>query len=103
MGPWVKKTALLSQVGGAIATNAGGINVVKYGSIRQNILALEVVRYNGESLKLGSKVIKDNTGYNLKDLFCGSEGTLGIVPKATFNIYPKPKTLSLHWIFLNIN
>jgi FAD/FMN-containing dehydrogenase len=80
-----------SQVGGAIATNAGGINVVKHGSIRQNILALEVVLANGESLKLGSKVIKDNTGYNLKDLFCGSEGTLGIVTKATFKIYPKPK------------
>ena len=80
-----------SQVGGVVATNAGGINVVKHGSIRKNILALEVVLASGEVLKLGSKVVKDNTGYNLKDLFCGAEGTLGLITKATFKIYPKPK------------
>ena len=79
-----------SQVGGAIATNAGGMNVIKYGSIRNNILAVEVVLANGEILSLGSNLIKDNTGYNLKDIFCGSEGTLGIITKARIKIYPKP-------------
>jgi FAD/FMN-containing dehydrogenase len=62
-----------SQVGGAIATNAGGMNVVRYGSMRNNILSLEVVLANGEILSLGSNLIKDNTGYNLKDIFCGSK------------------------------
>ena len=86
-----------SQVGGIISTNAGGINVLRYGSVRQNILGLEVVTANGEILNLGSKVVKDNTGYNLKDLFCGSEGTLGIITKAILKIYPKPKD-HIHFI-----
>ncbi len=77
------------QVGGIIATNAGGINVIKYGSIRSNILGLDVILANGEKLKIGSKVIKDNTGYNLKDLFCGSEGTLAVITKATIRVFPK--------------
>ena len=58
-----------SQVGGVISTNAGGINVIHYGSVRSNLLALNVVLADGRIIKLGSKVIKDNTGYNLKDLF----------------------------------
>jgi FAD/FMN-containing dehydrogenase len=78
-----------SQVGGIISTNAGGINVLHYGSVRNNLLALDVVLSNGRILRLGSKVVKDNTGYNLKDLFCGSEGTLGIITKAILKIYPK--------------
>ena len=90
-----------SQVGGTIATNAGGMNVIKYGSIRNNILSLEVVLANGEVLNLGSNLIKDNTGYNLKDLFCGSEGTLGIITKARIKIYPKPIDYSS--IFISIN
>ena len=90
-----------SQVGGAIATNAGGMNVIKYGSIRNNILATEVVLSNGEILSLGSNLIKDNTGYNLKDIFCGSEGTLGIVTKARIKIYPKPIDHSTCFISLN--
>ena len=79
-----------AQVGGAISTNAGGMNVIKYGSIRENILALEVVLSNGDIVSLGSNLIKDNTGYNLKDIFCGSEGTLGIITKARIKIFPKP-------------
>ena len=78
-----------SQVGGVISTNAGGINVLHYGSVRNNLLGLDVVLSNGKILRLGSKVVKDNTGYNLKDLFCGSEGTLGIITRATLKIYPK--------------
>ena len=90
-----------AQVGGAIATNAGGMNVVKYGSIRNNILEIEVVLANGEILMLGSNLIKDNTGYNLKDLFCGSEGTLGIITKARLKIYPKPTEHSTCFISSN--
>lgn len=80
-----------SQIGGIISTNAGGINVVRYGSIRKNILSLEIVLASGEIIKLGSKLIKDNTGYNLKDLFCGSEGTLGLITKACIRIFSQPK------------
>lgn len=77
------------QIGGLVATNAGGINVIKYGSIRNNILDLEVALANGKILNMGSKVVKDNTGYSLKDIFCGSEGTLGIISKVSIKIYPK--------------
>ena len=90
-----------SQVGGAIATNAGGMNVVRYGSMRNNILALEVVLSNGEILSLGSNLIKDNTGYNLKDIFCGSEGTLGVITKARIKIYSKPIDHSTCFISIN--
>jgi len=80
-----------SQIGGIISTNAGGINVVRYGSIRKNLLSLEIVLASGEIAKLGSNLIKDNTGYNLKDLFCGSEGTLGLITKASIRIFSQPK------------
>ena len=90
-----------SQVGGAIATNAGGMNVVRYGSMRNNILAIEVVLSNGEILSLGSNLIKDNTGYNLKDIFCGSEGTLGVITKARIKIYSKPIDHSTCFISIN--
>ena len=90
-----------SQVGGAIATNAGGMNVVRYGSMRNNILSLEVILANGEILSLGSNLIKDNTGYNLKDIFCGSEGTLGIITKARIKIHPKPIDHSTCFISIN--
>ena len=90
-----------SQVGGAIATNAGGMNVVRYGSMRNNILSLEVVLANGEILLLGSNLIKDNTGYNLKDIFCGSEGTLGIITKARIKIHPKPIDYSTCFISID--
>ena len=79
-----------SQLGGIIATNAGGMNVIRYGSTRENLLDLEVVLASGEILKLGSKVIKDNSGYNIKSLFCGSEGTLGIITKASIKLHPMP-------------
>src|SRR6056300_85097 len=59
-----------SQIGGVVSTNAGGVNVLRYGSVRNNILALNVVLATGDIIKLGSKVIKDNTGFNIKDLFC---------------------------------
>ncbi len=79
------------QVGGVVATNAGGINVVKYGSVRSNLISIGVILPNGEKLDLGRKVKKDNTGYDLKNLFISSEGTLGVITKAIFQLYPIPK------------
>lgn len=76
------------QLGGNIATNAGGFRVIKYGMTRDNVIGLEVVTGDGKLLDLNRKLHKDNSGYDLKQLFVGSEGTLGIVTKATFKIVP---------------
>ncbi len=70
------------QIGGNISTHAGGIHFIKHGPFRGNLLGLEVVLPNGDILNLESEVRKDNTGLDLKQLFIGSEGTLGIVTKA---------------------
>jgi len=70
------------QIGGNISTHAGGIHFIKHGPFRGNILGLEVVLPNGEVLNLESEIRKDNTGLDLKQLFIGSEGTLGVVTKA---------------------
>ncbi len=73
------------HIGGNIATHAGGIHFVKYGPLRANILGLEVVLANGNILNLSSTVRKDNTGFDLKQLFIGSEGALGIITRANIN------------------
>ena len=78
------------QIGGNIATNAGGLNVIKYGSIRSNILGIEAVLPNGELHNDLKTVKKNNTGFDLKQLLIGSEGTLGIITAATLKIYKKP-------------
>ncbi len=75
------------QIGGNASTNAGGKYVIKYGSFRSNILGLEAVLPDGTILNLESEIHKDNTGYDLKNLFIGSEGTLGIITK--LNIHCK--------------
>lgn len=72
-----------AQIGGCIATNAGGIKVVKYGMTRDLVLGLEVILMDGTILDLNKKLIKDNSGYALTQLFVGSEGTLGIITKAS--------------------
>lgn len=77
-----------SQIGGNIATNAGGMNALKFGSMRDQLLGLEVVTADGSILELNSKMRKNNMGYDLKNLFCGSEGTLGIITSATLKLYP---------------
>ena len=89
------------QVGGNIATNAGGVNYIKYGSIRQNILGLEVITTNGEIISNLSSIKKNNTGLDLKQIFIGSEGTLGIISAATFRIYKKPQERSILWLGSN--
>ena len=78
------------QVGGNIATNAGGINVLKYGTTRALVMGLEVVLADGRVLDTLRSLRKDNTGYDLKQLFIGSEGTLGIITAATLRLFPDP-------------
>ena len=88
-----EKTA---TIGGNISTNAGGMRAVEYGTTRDWVVGLEVVLPNGSIEQFGRKVVKDSTGYSLKNLIIGSEGTLAIVTKAILKIAPKPKeTLSL--------
>jgi FAD/FMN-containing dehydrogenase len=80
-----------AMVGGALSTNAGGSNVVRYGSTRGLCLVLEVVLPSGEILNSMSELHKDNSGYNLKDLFIGAEGTLGLITGAVVRLFPKPQ------------
>jgi FAD/FMN-containing dehydrogenase len=79
-------------IGGNLATNAGGVQVLRYGNMRDLTLGLEVVTANGEIWNGLRGLRKDNTGYSLKDLFIGSEGTLGIITAATLKLYPLPTT-----------
>ena len=78
-------------IGGNLSTNAGGINVLKYGNTRDLCLGLEIVLPNGDIMDLLKILKKDNTGYDLKNIFIGSEGTLGIITAATMKLFPKPK------------
>lgn len=88
-----EKTA---TIGGNISTNAGGMRAVKYGVTRDYVRALEVVLPDGRIVELGGKVVKNSSGYDLKDLIIGSEGTLGIVTKAILKLLPLPeKAISL--------
>lgn len=77
-------------IGGNIATNAGGIRVIRYGMTRQQILGLEVVLSDGTIVDSMNCLLKNNTGYDLKQLFVGSEGTLGIVTRAVLRLQPQP-------------
>ncbi|MFM2153123.1 MAG: hypothetical protein RL199_1558 [Pseudomonadota bacterium] len=79
-----------SQVGGNIATNAGGVRVIRWGLTRQWVLGLQVVLASGEVLELNGALEKNNTGTDLRQLFIGSEGTLGIVTEATLKLAPLP-------------
>ncbi len=80
------------QLGGNISTNAGGINVLRYGTTRDLVLGLEVVLPDGRILEGLRGLRKDNTGYDLKQLFIGAEGTLGLVTAATCKLYPRPRS-----------
>ena len=80
-----------ATIGGNISTNAGGMRAMKYGVTRDAVRAITVVLPSGEIMKFGSKVVKNSSGYDLKDLIIGSEGTLGIVTEATLKIIPKPE------------
>ncbi len=80
-----------ATIGGNISTNAGGMRAVKYGVTRDYVRALTVVMPNGEILNLGAKVAKNSSGYSLKDLVVGSEGTLCIITEAVLKLVPLPK------------
>jgi FAD/FMN-containing dehydrogenase len=80
------------QIGGNIATNAGGLEVVRYGSMRDLVLGLEVVLANGDVLSQIAQLRKNNTGYDLKQLFIGSEGTLGVITAACLKLFPRPRS-----------
>ena len=79
-----------AMIGGVLSTNAGGSNVLKYGNTRSLCLGLEVVLPDGKIMNLMSELHKDNTGYDLKDLIIGAEGTLGIITAAVLKLSPKP-------------
>ncbi|HHU77301.1 MAG TPA: FAD-binding oxidoreductase [Clostridiales bacterium] len=80
-----------ATIGGNIMTNAGGMRAVKYGVTRDYVMALTVVLPSGEIVKLGSRTTKNSSGYSLKDLMIGSEGTLGIVTEIMLKLIPAPK------------
>lgn len=92
-----------ATIGGNISTNAGGMRAVKYGVTRDYVMGLEVVLPNGDVITTGGKVVKNSSGYSIKDLICGSEGTLGIVTKAILKLLPLPKkSISLLIPFPNL-
>lgn len=79
-----------AMIGGALSTNAGGSNVVRYGSTRGLCLGLEVVLADGRVMDLMTELHKDNSGYDLRDMFIGAEGTLGLITGAVVRLFPKP-------------
>jgi FAD/FMN-containing dehydrogenase len=87
-------------IGGNIATNAGGTNVIAYGSARDLVLGLEVVLADGRILSDLSKLRKNNTGFDLTRLFAGSEGTLGVITAAVLKLFPKPSAVETAFIGL---
>ncbi|ACL62597.1 FAD-binding oxidoreductase [Methylobacterium nodulans] len=86
------------QVGGTIATNAGGTGVLRYGNTRDNVLGLEVVLPDGTIWDGLTALRKNNTGYDLKHLFIGSEGTLGLITGAVLKLHPLPTARSVAWL-----
>ncbi len=81
----------ISTIGGNVANNSGGLRGLKYGVTRDYVMGMEVVLPHGEIAWLGSKCVKDVAGYSMKDLFVGSEGTLGIITKVLLRLVPRPK------------
>src|SRR5918994_5957710 len=89
------------QIGGNLSTNAGGVNVLRYGTAREQVLGLEVVLPDGRVWEGLKSLRKDNTGYDLKQLFIGAEGTLGIITAAVLKLFPRPTASSTAWIAVN--
>jgi FAD/FMN-containing dehydrogenase len=86
------------QIGGNLATNAGGLNVVRYGMARDLVLGIEAVLPDGQILRDLKSLRKDNTGYSLKSLLVGSEGTLGVITAATLKLWPKMRSSATAFI-----
>ena len=87
-------------IGGNLSTNAGGTAALAYGVAREMAIGLEVVLADGRVLNLLSKLKKDNTGYDLRNLFIGAEGTLGIITAATLKLFPKPRAIETAFVGL---
>ncbi|MEY4632380.1 MAG: hypothetical protein RIQ81_2500 [Pseudomonadota bacterium] len=83
------------QLGGNVSTNAGGLKLIRFGGTREQVLGLEVVLPDGTVLDMDSSLRKNNTGYDLKQLFIGAEGTLGIVTRMTLRLVAKPRNMQL--------
>src|SRR5512134_888559 len=88
------------QIGGNLSTNAGGVNVLRYGNARELVLGLEVVLPDGRVWDGLRSLRKDNTGYDLKQIFLGAEGTLGVITAAVLRMYPRPSAAATAWIAL---
>jgi FAD/FMN-containing dehydrogenase len=88
------------QIGGNLSTNAGGVNVLRYGNARELVLGLEVVLPDGRVWDGLRSLRKDNTGYDLKQIFLGAEGTLGVITAAVLRLYPRPSAAATAWIAL---
>ncbi|MCK0103009.1 FAD-binding oxidoreductase [Pseudohalocynthiibacter sp. F2068] len=86
------------MIGGNLSTNAGGSNVLRYGNTRALVLGVEVVLADGRVLNLMSELLKDNTGYDLKDLFIGAEGTLGVITGAVLKLFPRPSAYATAYL-----
>lgn len=89
------------EIGGNLSSNAGGTGVLAYGNARELCLGVEVVLPTGEVFDDLRKLKKDNTGYDLKDLFVGAEGTLGVITAAVLKLFPKPKGREVAWVGLS--
>src|SRR5215472_14676344 len=87
-------------IGGNLSTNAGGTTALAYGVAREMALGVEVVLADGRVMNLLSKLKKDNTGYDLRNLFIGAEGTLGIITAATLKLFPKPRAIETAFVGL---
>ncbi len=87
-----------AQIGGALSTNAGGVAVLRYGTMRELVLGIEAVLPNGDVLSELKALRKDNTGYDLKALFLGAEGTLGVITAAVLKLFPEPRARATAWV-----